>query len=134
MQVINNYLSEAVGSGSALNFRQIGKDAAEIKKCVARLKLNLSLPKAAKGEKPKKNEEGFFIPEDLPASIKTLDAVVKSFILNPIFQQPGVLDVDYSVIATRDLERIGSLSEQIHRSAESWAKLPVRSLSFYCSV
>lgn len=122
LQVMNKYLSEAVGSVSALNYRQIRKDAAEIKKCVARLKINLSLPEAEKGEKQKKSEEGFFIPEDLPALIKMLDAVVNSFVLNPIFQQPGVLDVDYSTSARRDLERISSLSEHIRRRAEYLGK------------
>lgn len=122
LQVMNNNLSEGVGSGSALNYTQIRKDAAEIKKCVARLKTNLSLPEAAKDEKPKKNQEGFFIPEDLPESIKMLDGLVKSFALNPIFQEPGVLDVRYSVIATRDLETIGSLSEHIHKRAKSLSK------------
>jgi hypothetical protein len=122
LQVLNNYLSEAVVSASALNYRQVKRDASEIRKCVARLKVNLSLPEAEKDEKAKKSEELFLIPQELPLAIKMLDAVVKSFVLNPIFQQPGVLDVEYSAAARRDLERIGSLSEQIRRRAESLGK------------
>lgn len=117
LQVMNNNLSTVVASGQKLNYEQIRNDVAEIRKRAARLKANLSLPELAKGEKPKKvNEE--FNPESFKAALNALDSLIKSFVENPVFQHLDVINVGYSMKASRDLENIIMLSEQIHKSAE----------------
>jgi cytochrome c556 len=121
LQVIKSHLSAAVGSSHEFDYRQIAKNAAEVRKRAARLKTNLLLPELEKGEKIKKGEEGFS-PEALKSEVGNLNALIKSFVENPVFQQPGVLDVNYSVRARRDLEMIIRLSERIQRRAEALGK------------
>jgi hypothetical protein len=127
LQVINNSLSTMVDSRSALDYEQIRKDAAEVNKRAARLKANLSLPEPAKGEKLKK-EQGEFSPEGLKWALKALNSLVKSFVENPVFQQLNVIDVESSKRASRDLDGIIKLSEQIYKRAEVLNKAAAKSL------
>jgi hypothetical protein len=121
LQVLTYHLSEAAGAGPTLDYKQIRKDAAEVKKHATRLKINLSLPEPGKSEKPKQNGEGFST-EELKSAIEALNALVKSFVWNPIFQQPNVVDVEHLARARRDLEGIIRLSEQIQKRAEALSK------------
>jgi hypothetical protein len=127
LQVISSRLSETVNSGAGPDYLQIGKDAAEVKKRAARLKINLAFPEPAKDEKSKKRWEEFST-EEIKSAIGALDDLVKSFVSNPIFQQPRVLDVERSARAMRDLELIIKLSEQIQRRAEALSKTTVKNL------
>ena len=121
MQVTNYLLSDAVGSGSALDYSRISKEAAEVKKRASRLKANLSLPAPDKDEKEKKVDEGL-TAEKLETAAADLNSLVQSFVSNPIFQQPNVVDMQQSAKAKRDLEGIIKLSEQIRKSAEALSK------------
>jgi hypothetical protein len=47
---------------------------------------------------------------------------VKSFVWNPVFQQSGIIDVQNSAKARRDLEGILKLSEQIRKFADAVGK------------
>jgi hypothetical protein len=119
LQIENYNLSGEVGA--SLNYGQIKKEATEIKKRATRLKINLSLPEAGKDEKPNKIREGLDSVE-LKTAINDLDALVKIFVANPIFQQPGLVDVENSGKARRDLEEIIRLSDHIHRCAEALSR------------
>jgi hypothetical protein len=119
LQVVNYNLSGDVGA--SFNYGEIRKEAAEVKKRAARLKINLSLPEPTKDEKGNKSSEEFSRME-LKAAINALDALVKTFVANPIFQQPGVVDMGNSGRARRDLEEIIRVSEHINRCAESLSR------------
>jgi hypothetical protein len=122
LQIANYNLS--VETGPVLDYEKIRKETAEVKKRAARLKTNLLLPepeKPEKDEKPKDSDQAFTAVE-LKTAINDLDTLVKSFVFNPIFQQPGVVDVANSVKARRDLERVIRLSKNIHKSAEALSK------------
>ena len=121
LQVVNYQLYVAAGSDSALDYRQIRKDLTEVRKRASRLKTNLMLPEPEKGEKQKKNEVGL-TAEELRSAITALHALVRSFVTNPIFQTPGVVDAQQSAKARADLEEVIKLSEQIRRSAEALSK------------
>jgi hypothetical protein len=127
LQLINNNLSTLAGSTPTLDYEQIRKDVAEVNKLAARLKANFSFPEPEKGEKPKK-EPGEFTPEAFKSALKALNSLVKSFVENPVFQQLKVIDVEYSIRASRDLEDIIRLSEQIHKRAEVLNKAARKSL------
>jgi hypothetical protein len=123
LQLVNYHLS---GSGAAiqtLDYGQIKRDASEVRKRAARLKTNLLLPEPDKDEKPQKSREAFTPADDMKPAIDALDALVKRFVWNPVFQHPNVLDVENSVKARRDLEAIIKLSEQIQKRAEALSKL-----------
>ncbi|HEX8708352.1 MAG TPA: hypothetical protein VF723_08940 [Pyrinomonadaceae bacterium] len=121
LQQTNYRLSEMAGAAAALDYGQIRKQAAQLRKSAARLKTNLSLPQPEKGEKPKKEEQEPG-PEDLKAAIADLDSLVRTLSSNPIFNLSGVLDVEHSVNARRDLEEIIKLSGRIQKHAESLSR------------
>ena len=121
LQVASYSLSDAIGSGSAPDYGQVIKQAVEVKKRAARLKTNLSLPEPEKDEKQKKDEE-IFADEHLKTAATDLLSLVQSFVLSPVFQQPGVLDAQHSIKAGRELERIIRLSEQIRKGTETLSK------------
>jgi hypothetical protein len=123
LQLINYRLSEMVAKSAALDYEQISKDAAEVKKRASRLKGSLLLLEPDRGEKPQKSREER-ATEELKPAIGQLNELVNSFVWNPVFQHPQVLDMEHSVQARRDLEGIIRLSEQIHKRAEALSKAP----------
>ena len=121
LQLGSYNLSGAIGSAPALDYERIQEEAAEIRKRAGRLLSTLMLPEPEKEQKLKKGDEAH-APADLRANIAALDELVKSFVWNPIFQQSGIVDVENSTKARRDLDRIIRLSEQIRKSAEGAGK------------
>jgi hypothetical protein len=121
LQLRGHYLSVAGASGSELDYGQIRDEAAELKRRASRLKSTLALP-ALKKDQKQKRAEAPPAPEAVRAAITSLEAAVKSFVWNPFFQRPDVLDAENSSKASRDLEEILRLSEQIRGAAEALAK------------
>ena len=121
LQLTNYTLSETAGASTSLDYDQISKAAAEVRKRAGRLKASLVLPEAEKDEKQKQSA-GAWTLEELKSAIADLDTLVKHFTTNPMFQQPDVVDAQQSMQARRDLEGIIRLSEQIKRSAEALSK------------
>lgn len=82
----------------------------EVKKCAARLRTNLALPKA-------KDEEA-----RAPGAAPTEEALlllrkhIYSFVTNPLFEAAPVLNVEQAGKAGHDLDRILELSESIRKS------------------
>lgn len=84
----------------------------EVNKCASRLKKNLALPNPKPDEEKNANE----IETDSNKSADELFALEKSiysFVTNPIFEAPAVLDVEQATKARRDLDKIIRLSESI---------------------
>ena len=127
LQILNNNLFTVVDSRAALDYAQIRKDVAEINRLAVRLKANFSLPEPEKDQNPKK-EPGELTPEAFKFALKALDSLIQSFVKNPVFQQLNVIDVESSMRASRDLEGIIRLSEQIHKRAEVLNKVAGKSL------
>ena len=65
-------------------------------------------------EKPFEREA---LLETIRRALLKLDALIMSFIGNPVFQKPGVVDAEQSAKASRDLAGIIELSEQIRKAA-----------------
>jgi hypothetical protein len=122
LQLRNYNLSGAAEPRAELDYARIGEDAAEVRRRAARLKSTLALP-AAKKDGRQEASEASHTPEGLRAAISSLDALVKSFVWNPVFQKPDVLDAENSAKAGRELEEILRLSEHVRAAAESLGKL-----------
>jgi hypothetical protein len=128
LQVVSGRLPKMIGSGPATHdYGQIGRDAAEIRKRAARLRIYLSLAESKKDEKLKKSAAAFS-PAELKSAIATLDDLIRNFVENPVFQHSGVLNAEQWVKAGRDLEWIITLSEQIQKSAEALSKAAGKNL------
>ena len=121
IQVLNNELMSAVSSGRALNYKLISDNTAEIKRRANRLKLYLILPKL-EDEKGGRPEQRATDTEQLKANLILLDEAVMSFVTNPLFQQPNVINVDLSSKASRSLKTIIDLSSLLKKSAEQLQK------------
>lgn len=126
LQLRNYQLSGAAEPGAQLDYRLIVEEAAEVRRRASRLKSNLALPAVKNEQRPKKGEEPP-TPEGVRAAIASLDGLVKSFVWNPVFRSPGVLDAENSSKAGRELEEILRLSEQIREAAKALAKTAAKS-------
>jgi len=121
LQLSNYNLSQAAGRGEQLNYDRIRAEAAEVKKRASRLKASLLLPETNDDHDSDVGAETAS-PEGLTSSSASLDALVNSFVWNPVFQRPGVIDLELSAKASRDLEQIIRLSERIRRGAADLCK------------
>jgi hypothetical protein len=93
------------------------RSVAEIKKYSTRLKTNLALPKPQQ-EKARVEVSN----EQIEESLMTLRKHIYDFVTNPLFESPGVLDLEQGRKAGRDLDRIIELSESITKSVDKLKK------------
>lgn len=121
LQLKNYSLSGAAEPGARLDYGQIMKEAAEVRRRASRLRSALSFPAAKDGGRQKR-AAGALPPGGLKEAISSLDALVRSFVSNPVFQRPDVLDAENASKAGRELEEILGLSEQVRKAAEALAK------------
>jgi hypothetical protein len=84
----------------------------EVKKCAARLRTNLALPRAKDEEHKAQTEAAAPQTEE---SLLLLRKHIYSFVTNPLFEAAPVLNVEQAGKAARDLEMILELSESIRR-------------------
>lgn len=125
MQVVNNQMmSEAVAASPNLNYKSISEVTGEIKKRASRLKLYLALPEAEQEQEREKGspEQKRTGGDQLLSTLHLLDRAIMSFVTNPLFQNPGVVDLKLSARASRDLASVIELSGSIKRSAEPLQK------------
>lgn len=120
LQLTNASLREA-GSAQALDYERIRKTASGLKRRAKQLKKNLLLLEPADEEKPKGAVKASDARE-LRAMISALDDLVKSFVENPVLQNPNIVDAEEWGRARRDLESIIILSDQIQVNAAAMSK------------
>lgn len=93
----------------------------EVKKCAARLRANLALPRA-KDEAHKARSAADAAPLD--NSLLMLRKHIYSFVTNPLFEAAPVLNVEHAGKAGRDLDMILELSDSIKRSGKPKGQQP----------
>lgn len=119
VQVIRNELARAVTSGSALDYKHVSEEAAEVRKRSLRMQTYLALRN--EGDDEKHHEEAgadALDEEQLRGSLVRLCHRIDSFVANPRFKSPEVVNVDANTKAARDLREIIALSQQIKGGAE----------------
>ena len=114
LQAGYNKIVLAASSGRALDLDSVINTVAEVRKCAARLRDNLALPRSKddEGDKPR-GGAGRGIEETL----LTLRKHIFSFVTNPTFEAPAVINVEQARKAGRDLDMILELSEGFRRSS-----------------
>jgi hypothetical protein len=123
IQVINNKMMGATMRAVAPEYARIAETTAEVKMRANRMKDNLRLSKVDSNEGEKR--PGYKKAQDaegMKASLLSLDGSIMSFIKNPIFKNPGVVDVEQAAKASRDLETIIELSNLINKDAQRLSK------------
>jgi hypothetical protein len=119
IQVINNKMMGATMRAAVPDYARIAEVTSEIGRRANRMKENMRLPKAL----PNQNDEkaSYKKPHDvsgMKANLLVLDASIMSFIKNPVFKNPDVLDVEQASKASRDLESVIELSNLINKDAQ----------------
>jgi hypothetical protein len=123
VQVIRNNLARAVTSGNALDFKHVSDEAAEVRKRSQRMQTYLALRE--EGDAAKQHEEAdadALDEKQLRDSLVRLCHRIDSFVANPRFKSPDVVNVDANAKAARDLREIIALSRQIKGGAERLRK------------
>jgi hypothetical protein len=111
LQVINNEMMQMVFVESKLDRKLIAATTAEINKRASRLSHNLVLPKIEDKETNQKSNDSR--NDSLQTRLLALDHRIMSFISNPLFKQPNVIDPQHALEARSDLNQILRLSEQL---------------------
>jgi hypothetical protein len=113
---LHNEIARALSSENALNFQFVYGSTSEIKKRASRVQSSLGL-----GLSPE-DALGPVKPEDKDLEMK--DALIKlckqirSFVTNPVIENPNTIDAQQFLRARRDLEGLIQLSGQIKRDAD----------------
>lgn len=116
IQTIHNEIVLAISAGKTLDRNFIASALEGINKSASRLRHNLALPRIDDKEKhPKK--ENRVTEMKLATSLTLLCAHISNFVTNPLFESSGVLDVDLTFKASRDLHEIIELSDNLKRNA-----------------
>jgi hypothetical protein len=118
LQLVNYSLAGAADPKAALDYARVRKESGEVRKRASRLKEYLSLPEVEKQERGAEIRT----PEALREAVGRLDALVNSFVWNPVLQKPDVVDLEQSMQASRDLAGIIILSDLIRRGADELGK------------
>jgi hypothetical protein len=116
IQSVYNQIVLVMTANSALDYKFIYDATGEVKKSASRLKRNLALPEPEPDEASAKKEADLTQEAIKPSLLKLCSHIV-SFVTNPLFETSGVLDVEQSIKASKDLEKVIELSDGIWRSA-----------------
>jgi hypothetical protein len=120
IQIARNEIVRTIGNG--LDYKFVSEVTGEIKKSASRLEENLALPEAKEDEK-RVVTQGELNEDQIRVALQMLCDRIESFVKNPLFESPGVLDVEHSTKASSDLESILALSNTVKKSAERLKKL-----------
>ncbi|HEU4795861.1 MAG TPA: hypothetical protein VFT02_09545 [Pyrinomonadaceae bacterium] len=116
LQVVNREMMLASATLNPTSCKQISKLAEEMNKRAKRLKTNLGVPDL-EGEKKESEKTPDMDEAQFKASLQTLNASVKSFVGNPLFQDPRVTDVRHLAKLRLDIYNVIDLSRTIKRAA-----------------
>ena len=117
IQVIRNEIAHALKVEGVLDFKRVSGQAAEVRKRALRMQAYLALrgPDAdAKAGAGQAEYDDRGMEDALVRLCKRID----SFVANPRFTSPDVVDVDATAKASRDLREIIALSGDIRSSAD----------------
>jgi hypothetical protein len=129
IQLIRNDMVDNLVAKKPLDYKLIAKQAGEVGERANRLKTFLmpTANAAAKTDEAKKDDVKQAVEYDadaLKGALVRLCNTIFSFTGNPMFQDPGTVDVQKAKKAGGDLLNIIELSDQIKRNAERLAKSP----------
>ena len=121
IQIARNEIVRTIGKG--LDYRFVAEVTGEIKKRASRLEENLALPEPEENKNHVVNQVELNEAQ-IRVALQMLCDRIESFVKSPIFDTPGVLDVQHSSKASSDLDSILKLSANVRKSAERLKKIP----------
>ncbi len=121
IQVIHNEIVRMLQPDKSLDYDRLAELSDDMKKRTARLRTNLALPEPDK-TKEQARHAGSIDDSHLKNTIADLHDLVVSFVGNPIFKNLGVVDSKVIDGASRNLEDIIVVSDEIKRDARILGK------------
>lgn len=119
IQVIRNDVARSLVAGATLDYGRVSEQAAEVRKRALRMQAYLALQQQPKGSEIFPDEVTRAPGEaELKGALVRLCKRIDSFVENPRFKSPDVLDVGANAKARRDLWEIISLSGGVKESAD----------------
>lgn len=116
LQAGYNRIVLAMGAKQGFTHETVLAAVADIRKCSVRLRDNLALPRSKDEEEKEARREAAHEQAEDP--LVSLQKRIYSFVTNPLFEAPSVLDVERAQKASRDLDRIIALSENIKKGGD----------------
>jgi hypothetical protein len=123
IQILRNELVRSLLDDKPLDYKSIADKSGEINKRALRLRTHLSAYKPEDEEKERKTQIEFG-GEQMKDALVTLCKRIETFVESPIFKTPGVVDLQESARANRDLQSIIQLSGGIRKGADRLTKTP----------
>ncbi|SRR6266511_489656 len=123
IQLVRNQIVRFQSASDGPDYKFISDAAAEVKKRANRLKSNLALADTEEDEKVEKIP-GELNGEQVRTALSTLCDRIESFVKSPVFETPGVIDVQVIAKTSRDLRSMIELGDSISKSAERLSKTP----------
>jgi len=121
IQVIHNEIVRMLQPDKGLNYDRLADLTGDMKKRSGRLRENLALPEPDKTAAEPAHLET--IDEvHIKKSIADLHDVVVSFVANPIFKNLGVVEPKTIDAATKDLNNLIDISDEIKKEAKTLGK------------
>ena len=114
---LHNAIARALTSNKDLNYQFVSEATAEIKKRATRVQSTLALRLAADDAPVKEKSD----PE-LKDSLVKLCKEIRSFVTNPIIENPSTIDAEQLTRARRDLESLIQLSGLIKKDADKLSR------------
>lgn len=114
---LHNEIARALTSTEDLNYHFVSEAAAEIKKRASRVQSTLALHLASDDTPVKEKSD----PE-MKGSLIKLCNEIRSFVTNPIIENPNTIDANQLTRARRDLESLIQLSGLIKKDADKLSK------------
>lgn len=114
---LHNEIARALTAKQDLNYEFVSEATAEIKKRATRLQSTLALHPAAEDTPIKEKSD----PAMKDSLIKLCNEI-RSFVTNPIIENPNTIDAKQLVRARRDLESLIQLSGLIKKDADKLGK------------
>lgn len=121
IQVAHNEIVRMLKPENSLDYGRLADLTGEIKKRGARLRENLALPEPEKTETPQAQHD-VIDDSHIKKSIFELHDLIVSFVGNDLFKNLAVVDAKVVDMASRNLESIISVSDEIKREAKILGK------------
>jgi hypothetical protein len=119
IQVIRNDVARTLVGGGALDYAHVSEQAAEVRKRALRMQTYLALRDPREDEQQQQHAATAALAEgELKEALVRLCKRIDSFVANPRFKSPDVVNVEGNAKAGRDLQEIIALSAAVREGAE----------------
>ena len=117
MLMLHNEIARAITANKPIDYHFVSEATGEIRKRATSIQSNLVLSPPA--EEMKQHAE---MPAEMKDALIKLCKQIRSFVTNPVIEQPNVVDAEKLATAKRDLESVIQLSSHLKREADTLVK------------